>query len=158
MMTWDSDTVLMPVPLRWAQQVADYLAALQRGQEPDAPRRADDEDYVDVPDQGRWTRDMVAELADRTPYEGVNALLDRCARHARDPESWWVLKADVEEELGISAVQLRNELGAFSKLIKKLFPGPNAYWPMEYKKEQGKFYYRMPAGVADWWIDARGQS
>ena len=48
---------------------------------------------------------------------------------------------DVEERLGISAIQLRNELAALSKLTKRLFG--QATWPMQYKKEQGSYYYRM---------------
>ncbi len=42
------------------------------------------------------------------PYIGVVALFDRCAE---SPNSW-VIKSDVEAQLGISAIQLRNEFAA----------------------------------------------
>ena len=99
--------------------------------------------------QGQWTPGMVADLADGTPYNGVIALLDRCA----ESPGTWVIKSDVEERLGISAIQLRNELAALSKLTKRLF-GQNI-WPMQYKKEQGSYYYRMDDPVAKWWLDSR---
>jgi hypothetical protein len=65
----------------------------------------------------------------------------------------WFIKSDVEERLGISAIQLRNELSALSKLTKRLFG--QTIWPMEYKKEQGSYYYRMGDKVARWWHSSR---
>jgi hypothetical protein len=147
---WGPDTVLMPVPLPFAPQVAEYLAALRAGRtaaHADATSTASVE-VVQVAGQ-EWTTAMVVELADRTPYHGVVALLDRCA----ESPGTWVLKADVEEAQGISPVQLRNELSAFSKLTKRLFG--TATWPMQYKKEQGSYYYRMDNQIARWWLETR---
>jgi hypothetical protein len=146
--TWTADIVLMPVPLRWAPQVAEYLAGLKAGQavvaQPDAAATVNVEGHD-------WTEEMVAHLVDATPYAGVLALLDRCAH-----TTTWIVKSEIEEAKDISAIQLRNELGAFSKLTKKLFG--EAIWPMQYKKEQGSYYYRMDSRVAQWWIAARSAS
>jgi hypothetical protein len=150
---WGADTVLMPVPLRLAPQVAEYLAGLSTGtvtRAEGAPTSGSTHSLT-VPGQGEWTPAMIADLSDATPYAGVVALLDRCAQSP----GRWILKADVEEALGISAVQLRNELGAFSKLTKRLFG--RAIWPMQYKKQQGSYYYRMDDPAASWWLDSRGE-
>ena len=42
---------------------------------------------------------------------------------------------------------------AFSKLTSRLY-GKNI-WPMEYKKSQGRYFYRMEDQVAQWWLDSR---
>lgn len=150
---WGADIVLMPVPLRLAPQVAEYLAGLSTGTvaRDEMPPASGSPHSLTVPGQGEWTPAMIADLSDATPYAGVVALLDRCARSP----GRWIRKADVEEALGISAVQLRNELGAFSKLTKRLFG--RAIWPMQYKKEQGSYYYRMVDPAAKWWLDSRGE-
>jgi hypothetical protein len=145
---WEAGTVLMPVPLRYAPQVAEYVAGLKAGRtipqpEPDAA------EAVTVPGQGEWNMGMISDLADNLPYTGVIALLDRCAN---SPGSW-IIKSDVEDALEISAVQLRNELGALSKLTKRLFG--RITWPMQYKKEQGSYYYRMDDTAARWWLESR---
>ena len=59
----------------------------------------------------------------------------------------------METQLGISAIQLRNELAALSKLTKRLFG--RATWPIQWKKEQGTYYYRMDDTKARWWRDCR---
>lgn len=148
--TWTADTVLMPVPLTWAPQMADHLARLRAGEVAASAHAAFE--TVTVSGQGEWSEPMVHKLADATPYAGVLALLDRCAEAA----SRWIIKSEIEQTQGISAIQLRNELGALSKLTKKLHGKP--IWPMQYKKERGSYYYRMDDPVAQWWIDARSAS
>jgi len=150
--TWSTDTVLMPVPLRWAPQVAELLAGLRAGRI-SQESTAGGEGVFQVPGQGEWSRPMLAELADVIPYAGVLALFDRCAEVAGD----WVIKSEVEEAQGISAIQMRNELGALTKLIKRTFKTADPTWPVQVKKEQGSYYYRMDKPVAGWWTDARGQ-
>lgn len=147
--------VLLPVPLRLVDQVAAYVEDLRAGRPAGLAPEQVAAVTVSVPGQGDWSQSMVAELADRVPYEGVLALLDRCAQTS----GTWVVKSEVEDALGISAIQLRNELGALSKLTKRMFGGEPT-WPVEWKKEKGKFYYRMDDQVAQWWAavrrDARG--
>jgi hypothetical protein len=132
--------------------VAEYLVELKSGRvtrpEVDEAGRVAAE-TVTVPGQGDWTASMVDTLAEGTPYAGVVALLDRCAA----APGTWILKSEVEGERGISAIQLRNELGALSKLTKRLFG--QVIWPMQWKKEQGRYYYRMDDPIAQWWLDGR---
>ena len=151
-----TDMVLLPVDVHLVTQMHDYLTALREGRSPRDPETVsiNDEDAVFVTNQGRWTQAMVEQLAEATPYEGVLALLDRCAVNPGQ----WVLKAEVEEAEGISPVQLRNELGAFSKTTKKIFGGEKGTWPMERKKERGAYLYRFDETVAKWWIAARSSA
>jgi hypothetical protein len=74
---------------------------------------------------------------------------------AETPSSW-VLKADAEGRAGVSAIQLRNELGAFSKTVRRLFG--DASWPMEVRKQAGQFYYRMSDEVAAAWAAVREEA
>jgi hypothetical protein len=147
---WETEMVLMPVPLRLVQQVAEYVRELEDGRIPSG--MVPEVEMVRVPGQGEWGEAMVAELADAIPYTGVLALFDRCAREKGE----WIIKSEVEEAMGISPIQLRNELGALSKLAKRTFG--RVTWPVQYKKEQGRYFYRMDAPVTDWWIKARSSS
>lgn len=151
-----TDMALLPVELHLVNQVHGYLTALREGRSPQDPETVsiNDEDAVFVTDQGRWTQAMVEQLAEATPYEGVLALLDRCAV----TPGRWAPKAEVEKAEGVSPVQLRNELGAFSKTTKKLFGGEKGTWPMEWKKERGAYLYRFDETVAEWWIAARSNA
>lgn len=147
---WEPGTVLMPVPLRFAVKVGDYVAALRAEVVVTPQSEGDVEDTeTAIVGQRRWTRKMVADLADALPHAGVIALLTRCA----ESPGTWIIKSDVEDALGISAIQLRNELAAFSKLTTRLY-GENI-WPMAYKKSQGRYFYRMEDPVAQWWLDSQ---
>jgi hypothetical protein len=144
--------VLMPVPLQFAPQVAEYVSGLIEGRTDALHTRVPGDvspDGVSVPGQGQWTAKMLGELADGMPYTGVATLFDRCAE---TPNSW-VIKSDVEKHLGISPIQLRNELAALSKLTKRLFG--RATWPIQWKKERSSYYYRMDDTLARWWRDCR---
>lgn len=144
---WNADTVLMPVPMHAVHEVAGLLADLKSGKAVRAERPAR-EPAVAVPGQGDWTQTMVDSLADDLSYPGVSALFARCAGSPGE----WVVKSVVEDAEGISPVQLRNELSALSKLTRRLFG--KVTWPLQYKKDQGKYYYRMDTQVAEWWLEA----
>lgn len=149
---WQEGTVLLPVPLKHAQEVARFAAALAAGQV-ELSESVGSEEPIDptvtVEGQGPWSQDMVARLADSVTYGAVLALLDECANRPGQ----WVAKAEVEEAGGISAIQLRNELGALSKKTRKLFG--TVTWPMEWRKVRGTYSYRMDGVVAGWWTQAR---
>lgn len=151
---WQDGTVLLPVPLKYVHEVAEFAAALASGRTPSAltDRGQGWSESVAVPGQGAWTQAMVESVADAVPYAAVLALLDRCA----DQEGQWVPKSEVEEAGGFSPIQLRNELGAFSKKTNKLFG--QAVWPMEWKKERGSYFYRLDPVVAGWWKAAREEN
>lgn len=140
--------VLMPVPVRLAEQVAQIVADLKAGRPVAAAEVTEGADVVEVPGQGPWDEQKVTKLEDVVTYAGVRALFDRCAREP----GVWIEKHVVEDALGISAIQLRNELGALSKLTKREFGITN--WPIEWKKDQGTYKYRMTKRVASWWIAA----
>lgn len=150
---WEDEMVLLPVPLKHIRQVAKYKGALMSGEgtPPAGVSLVDGDDTVMVEGQGSWSRPMVGRLADAVSYNAVLALLDYCA----SKPGQWVPKAEVETAADLSAIQLRNELGAFSKKAKKLFG--QAIWPMEWKKERGAYYYRLHPLMAQWWMDARGR-
>src|SRR4051794_31278681 len=113
----NADTVLLPVPLRHAQRVVDFLADLGNGRL-DTQSPSATEVYIAVSGQGEWTQRMVDQLVNDLPdYPGVIALFDRCAGRP----SGWVVKSDIEDEQGIAPTQLRNELSALSKKTKKVF-------------------------------------
>lgn len=147
--SWQDGAVFLPVPLRYVSQVAEYASNLAAGRATPSSTQVDPEDSVMVPGQGAWTQDMMGRLAANLPYDGVIALLDSCAQRP----SQWILKSDIETAGGFSAIQLRNELGAFSKRTRKLFG--EVTWPVEYKKERGFYSYRLDPTLATWWTTAR---
>jgi hypothetical protein len=147
--SWWAGTVLMAVPLEHAPEVARLLTDIKAGKLP-TNSSATDEMSVTVQGQGEWREQMVRSLADQLSYPGVAALFDHCAAAPGD----WVNKATVEEAEGISPYQLRNELGALSKLTRRLFG--EVIWPLEWKKDHGKYHYRMDPQVAQWWTEIRG--
>lgn len=149
---WHDGTVLLPVPLQYVHQVAEFAAALASGRAPQDLIDRGRAEAVTVQGQGAWTRGMVESLADAVTYEAVVALLDQCAERPGQ----WVPKAEVEEAGGFSAIQLRNELGALSKKTNKLFG--QVIWPMEWKKERGSYSYRLDRVLADWWKAAREEN
>ncbi len=67
-MMLQADVVLMPVPLRFAPQVADYVSALVSGRTETLPTPAlggDTTDRVSVPQPGRVDAEMLARLGRR---------------------------------------------------------------------------------------------
>lgn len=140
--SWPADYVLLPVPLAHAARVAEFAAGLANH---GAAAAFDaDEHTVYVTNQGTWTRAELQLLHGQLHYAGVIALLDQCAA-----TNDWVAKHEIETALGITAIQLRNELGAFSKLTRRLLG--DVRWPMEWRKVRGVFQYRMDPNVAAWW-------
>jgi hypothetical protein len=145
-------TVLMTVPLSLASRVADLLDehefAVDRVEREVSPNT----DRVFVPQQGPWTAEEVARLADRVlerKYDLVVDLLDAAAAQ-RD---WVVPPTDRAQ----SPYHVRNQLSAMTKLIKRDFDG-RTYWPMQWKRgEDGVYVYRMLPEIAAWWNETRGQ-
>lgn len=141
-----TDTVLMPVPLRFAEQVSDLVKALSNG------NSAPDEATVSVPDNGDWSQSMIQRLVAEIDYPAVLELLDLCAAGKGE----WIDKASAEQNADASPYQLRNELGAFSKRTRRMFG--DVVWPMQYKRERGKYTYRLDPTIAEWWTAARQAS
>ena len=139
--------VYIPVELSLAGRTLEFVESLRSGGSSADPTA---ESQESVMCQGAsWTAEKVATLVDRTSYNGVLALLDALAKQP----GTWVPKSVVEQEQGIAPVQLRNELGAFSKLVRRMFS--SKAWPMEWRKDSGVYSYRMDPQIASWWLAAR---
>ena len=96
----------------------------------------------------RWTRSQIALLEAELVYPGVRALLDLAAQRA--PRS--VALSEVAEQTGSRPAQISAELGAMTRLCKRLF-GRDA-WPMSFRSSPKGALYRMDPEVADWWRQA----
>ena len=150
------NTVLVPVPAEIVQDIIRIRDAIMRG-EVDAARVLEpvggneEPMFVEVPyggkDQGahKWTKQMVRELRDRMKYPLVKVLMDTCATSP----GTWIPKGPIDDLTPKGPAQLRNELGALSRLTKSLFG--RATWPFEYRV--GPFCYQMDQQVARWWLE-----
>jgi len=147
-----ADQVLLPVEIDILPQMVQARKLAREGRlmldvtgpasEP-LPSEADAW-YVDG--QGQFDRAMLQRLHANLRHGGVLALFSQCAALPDE----WVTKAEIDEILGKGPFQLRNELGALSKLTKKLFG--RIVWPVQWAKVDGAYQYRMPAGVAAEWL------
>lgn len=142
--TLEAGTVLVATPAALVEQVVTLIAA--------HGSLASSEDYVDIPEQGRWTAEMVEALAEAMHYPLAEQLITECA--ARPGE--WVDKKAVDNDDHDTAIQLRNELGAMSKAAKRLFG--KKMWPLEWRRARQRYEYRMPEETARWWQQARNDS
>lgn len=147
------DTVLIPVP---AQQAAFFIEVRDRILSGDLSLGdltgdVDASTMIVVPDQGRWSEEMLAKLEDRLTYPLVRRLLEICA----DRPGEWVSKSEIDDIGGTGPYQLRNELSAFSKLTRRLFG--DVIWPIEWMKSDEGYLYRMPSGVAAVWGPLAGE-
>lgn len=128
----------------WVARLAASLPASSPAASEAEPTTGDS-GGVEVPGQGTWTPAMLATLHEHLRYPLVRLLLDLCAA----TPSAWIPKAQVDEQSERGPLQLRNELGAFSKLNRKLFG--EVSWPMEWRKVDGRYEYRMAEELATIW-------
>lgn len=87
---------------------------------------------------------LKAELTYPGPYRLFEMIATRCPA--------WVWKGEVEDDLGMSSDQLRNELASLTKLTGRLF-GTKA-WPFEPIRHNGVSFYRCNPTIAAWWTGA----
>jgi hypothetical protein len=97
---------------------------------------------------GYWTRGKIELLHAELAYPGARALLDEAAHRA--PRS--VLLREVSERTGSRTEQISAELGAMTKLCKRLF-GRDA-WPVTVRSTADGASYQMDAEIAQWWRQA----
>ena len=97
---------------------------------------------------GYWTRGKIELLYAELTYPGARALLDEAAHRA--PRS--VLLREVSERTGNRAKQISAELGAMTKLCKRLF-GRDA-WPVTVRSTADGASYQMDPEIAQWWRQA----
>jgi hypothetical protein len=97
---------------------------------------------------GYWTRGKIELLYAELTYPGARALLDEAAHRA--PRS--VLLREVSERTGNRTKQISSELGAMTKLCKRLF-GRDA-WPVSVRSTADGASYQMDPEIAQWWRQA----
>ncbi len=97
---------------------------------------------------GWWTEDMMRLLHARQNYTGARAIVRMTA--AATPKE--VTLVEVSDASGIGVPQLRAELGAMTKLCKKLFNGAKT-WPFSVRWTLGGVAnYSMDQRIARWWL------
>ena|SRR5690242_11830872 len=154
-MSLEPDEVLVAIPLALAAQVlrmrAEYRSGLPQDEqpagEPETTGPPPPPASLEATEPG-YTQEEVTLLKSKIRehgYRGVEALFSICAER-RD----WVLKAEAETSVGMTAVHLRNQLRSLSWLVKSLF-GEGKGWPIAVQRWGGLFYYRLHPQVADWW-------
>jgi hypothetical protein len=103
-------------------------------------------------ENGCWTELMVRRLKAEIRSAVVVGALDRIAASA--PET--VGYDELLSSLSVDQYQLRAELGALSKVSRRLFG--RKIWPLSARQGWGggdRMGYRMPVQIAAWWRDAR---
>jgi hypothetical protein len=142
------DVVLVPVPRAHLGAVyAALAAAMADDQAPTHTRRAPAAQEVLVDERnGTWTEAMVHRLQANLEYPAARAVLDLCSERA--PEE--VTLQDVVERAGVKDTQIRAQLGAMTKLCKRLFQRNT--WPISVRwTGTGRANYSMRPEIAAWW-------
>jgi hypothetical protein len=146
------DVVLVPVPRKYLGAVYAALGAAMTSddEEPVSASGSAPADEVLVDQRsGKWTEEMAHRLhANLVVYPAAKALLDLCAQRA--PEE--VTLEQVAEECDTRDTQIRAELGAMTKMVKRMFGRKT--WPVSVRWSGGVANYSMKPKVAEWWASA----
>jgi hypothetical protein len=98
---------------------------------------------------GSWTEAMVRRLQPNLEYPAARAVLDLCSERAPDE----ITLEDVVEKAGIKDTQIRAQLGAMTKLCKRLFQRNT--WPISVRwTGTGRANYSMKPEIAAWWSES----
>lgn len=134
----------LPDPLRDA---LERLIQAARDIEPYLGAPGDESVYVDR-QQGTWTPSMLNQLRlEIYPYPAAVELLQFAAENAGQEVTYrdFLLRSD------LSDTQVRAELGAMSKVARRLFGKKT--WPIRTRQaSDGVMRYLMPEGIAEWWL------
>lgn len=120
---------------------------LAREIEPYLQDEDDESIYIDYR-QGSWTEAMLQQFRREIyPYPAAVELLNFAADNAGTEVDY---RAFVERS-NWSDVQVRSELGAISKVARRLFG--KKVWPVRTRQgSDGVMRYFMPRGIAEWWM------
>lgn len=144
-----SPRVLIEVDAQYVHAVLDFIARLGDGKsEPAATQPAA---QLATDDGFEWTQAEITHIAATFPYVELGTLLDEIAAHAGQ----WVLKRQVEEDLGLNPNALKSQLTGFTK--RYTYP-EKEHWPFDSRKTNGLWSYRMRHDVADWWTTGRASA
>lgn len=136
------------------QQLLRKVVQLAREIEPYLEDQAADSIYIDVR-QGSWTRSMLEQFRREIhPYNGAVELLQFAAENAGTEVNF----RDFLSQSSLTDRQVRSELGAISKVARKLFG--KKVWPVRTRQgSDGVMRYFMPEAIAEWWLeDAKAAS
>ena len=102
--------------------------------------------YVDHR-QGSWTEGMLERFRREIyPYPAAVELLQFTADNAGIEVNY----RDFLQRSSCTDAQIRSELGAISKVARKLFG--HKVWPVRTRQgTDGVMRYYMPKGIAEWW-------
>ena len=112
-----------------------------------------DDDAVQIPRQGRWTRLMLAQTWDRVhELSGVRALFELTASRPGQVVTY----NEVLQRSGLSTKQQGNEHARLSRVTAEMFGEKR--WPIEnWQGSPGpngaEMQYRMSATIAEWFRD-----
>lgn len=111
----------------------------------------DADETVYVQGQGDWTQSMIRRLKEALTYPAAVTLLDMTAE-TPDHE---VTFTDLYARAGLPPKQVAAELGAMSKLSRKLFEGKKT-WPIRWWQDSTDNItrYVMQRRIAEWWREA----
>lgn len=134
----------LPAPV---QELLQRIVQLAREVEPYIHDTAGDSVYIDYR-QGSWTAGMLQQFQrEIDPYPAAVALLEFAAENAGLEVSY----RDFLQQSSWADVKVRTELGAISKVARKLFG--KKVWPVRTRQgSDGVMRYFMPEGIAEWWM------
>jgi hypothetical protein len=82
--------------------------------------------------------------------EGARGVLDLCASRPGD----WVTFAEACEYAGRSRAELRADLGALTRLLRRRFGKNNPGWEFKRDSDKEDFVWRLSPELAALWMDA----
>ena len=129
------------------QELLGRLVQLAREVEPYLEAVAGESIYIDYR-QGSWTAAMLEQFRREIyHYPAGVGLLSYAADHAGQEVNY----RDFIAQSSWTDRQVRSELGAVSKVARKLFG--KKVWPVRTRQgSDGVMRYVMPEGIAEWWI------
>lgn len=129
------------------QELLQRFVQLAREIEPYVHAHTDESIYIDYR-QGSWTAAMLEQFRREIyPYPAAVELLEFAAQNAGVEISY----RDFIKQSSWNDVKVRTELGAISKVARKLFG--KKVWPVRTRQgSDGVMRYFMPEGIAEWWL------
>ena len=139
---------LTPAALPYAvRELLQRFVQIARELEPYVQDDPDDSIYIDYR-QGSWTATMLEQFRREIHrYPAAVELLQFAAENAGLEVNY----RDFLQQSSWTDTQIRSELGAISKVARKLFG--NKVWPVRTRQgSDGVMRYFMPEGIAEWWM------
>lgn len=129
------------------QDLLKRFLQLAQELEPYVQGRSENSVYIDYR-QGAWTEGMLVQFRREIyPYPAAVQLLEYAAENAGREVSY----RDFLQRSEWTDTQVRSELGAISKVARKLFGAK--VWPVRTRQgSDGVTRYFMPNGIAEWWM------